>query len=82
MPISNVDTVLLPLNMKYAKFTINRDIVKENLKFIQISESKIGDSTSSSGKISLPIIAFLFVMVILVFCLVIFILKNVINHHK
>lgn len=82
LPISNVDTVLLPLNMKYAKFTINRDIVKENLKSIQISESKIGDSTSSSGKISLPIIAFLFVMVILVFCLVIFILKNVINHHK
>lgn len=82
LPVSNVDTELLPLDMKYAKFTINRDVVKENLKSITVSEPKVGDSTNNSSKVSLPVIIFLLIMIILIFCLIIFIFKNVIKFNK
>lgn len=47
LPISTIDTVLLSNNMKYAKFTINRDIIKEKLNSVSENEN----STNNSVKI-------------------------------
>lgn len=74
-PISNIDTVLLPSNMKYAKFTINRDIVKKELSNIKIDDSDEKNS-SNSDNIVLTIVMVI-IMLILLISLVIFVIKNI-----
>lgn len=51
LPIFNVDTALVPTNMKYAKFSINRDVVKEKLNSLaEDSTPQKGDSTNIDNK--------------------------------
>lgn len=78
LPVSNVDTSLLPLNMKFVKFTVNRDVVKENLKSISLSSPDVGDSTSNSESIPLPLIICLSIMGFLACCLVVFVFRKII----
>lgn len=76
LPTSTIETVLTGANMKYAKFTINRDIVKEKLPSVVIDNPEIGDtSKNSNNKLSLGII-------ILVFIFAIVIIGFVIRFHK
>lgn len=78
LPVSNIDTVLLPSNMKYAKFSINRDIVKKELADIPVT-SPNDEDVSNSDNIVLTIVM-VAIMLILLVSLVIFVLKNVISN--
>lgn len=78
-PVSNVDTALLPLDMRFAKFTINREVVKEDLKSVQLSDPDVGDSTGGKQSFSLPLVIGLSVMGLLIVLLVVFVFRNVIK---
>ena len=54
LPVKNVDTVIIPNNMKYAKFVINRDTVKSHLDNVEIPDSpQVGDSSGNKIPIAL-----------------------------
>lgn len=80
LPISNIDTILLPSNMKFAKFTVNSDIVKKELSNIKIDNSDKKNS-SNSDNIFLTIVMIV-IMLTLLFSLLLFVLKNIIFSNK
>lgn len=68
LPVSNIYTILLPDNMKYAKFTINRDIVKSKLDSVQIPSSpQVGDTTNTNNSFIIILAIAIVLIIILIF---------------
>lgn len=80
LPVSNIDTILLPSNMKFAKFTINRDIVKKELANIKIDNSE--EKTSSKSDDFVLTIVMVIIILSLLISLLIFVFKNIIFSNK
>lgn len=73
LPVSNIDTVLVPSNMEYAKFSINRDVVKQNLTSLtEESTPQKGDSTNMNDqkRFAAPLV-FSLVIIGLVFLIIV-----------
>lgn len=67
LPVSNVDTILLPENMKYAKFTINKDMFKSKLDGVDIpSTPQVGDSTTLKNSKFVVIVSAIGLVVLIV----------------
>lgn len=69
LPISTADTILVGNDMKYAKISINRDIVKEKLPNVQVSVPSSNDSVHLKKNTAL-----IFIVIIVILCIVGYIL--------
>ena len=77
LPIKNVDTVLVGNDMKYAKFSIDRDVVKEKSADIVISQPSTEDSVSIGTKaVSAVMIVYIVLIAFVVISLGIIIVKK------
>ncbi len=68
LPISNIDTILMPSNMVYAKITVNKKDIAPVLETIQLPDSaKIGDATHNSNTSTLKSFIIIVIGIILFF---------------
>lgn len=67
LPANTVDTIMIASNMKYAKFTIDIDKVKEEFPNVVITTPNVGDSTKvSKNKTSNPLVISIIIIAVVV----------------